>query len=87
MQLPKRTFIVATQPAERDDKEVAITRGIAVSERERAGEIDADKVLGQDRPNGVNEPRQEIVQLGKPRCDPGSSHDAILGADLTFQPL
>ena len=87
MQLPKRTFIVATQPPGRDDEEIAVTRGIAVSERERAGEIDADKVLGQDRPNGVNEPRQEIVQLGKPRCDLGPTHDAILGADLTLQSL
>ena len=58
MQPPKRTFFVSTQPADRDDEEVAVTRGIAVSKRERAGEIDAYKVLDQDRPNGRNELRQ-----------------------------
>ena len=87
MQLPQGTLSLATQPVDRDDEEVAVTRGIAGSERERAGEIGADEGLGQDRPNGGDELGQKLVQLGKLRRGAGSCHDAILGAGLTLQSL
>jgi hypothetical protein len=44
--------------AGRYDKEVAVTRCVATAERECAGEIDPDKILRQDRPNGGNEFRE-----------------------------
>jgi hypothetical protein len=75
--------LVSTQAAGRDDEEIAVTRRIATAKRERAGEINADEILREDRPNDRNELSQEIVELRKPSCGRRSALSFVTIAQAT----
>ena len=77
MQLAKRMLVFVADTASRDDEEVAVARSVATAERERADEIDPDKVRVQDRLDAANEVGEEIVQLREWRrarcCQPATA--------------
>ena len=67
MQASEADTLVAAEGAIRHAKEVAVTRGVAATEGERANQVDADQSAAKDRRGPSDESRQEIVQLSERR--------------------